>query len=142
MKDKRLADSIIWDELETIGDKDCWAPLPIIVGIACPVDVYILNDAHEILAFESEREQVSDTGMILQGFAGSSDVISWITEEGMKMFFIPPGSDASYIYIVAYEDEELEPEMTISISTFNPTSDEFYNNIRFEKVELEDGKEF
>jgi len=140
LNDERLTDSMTWEQLKAIGDKDCWGPWAILVGILCPVDVYILNDTHEILAFETEREL--DSGNIGMGFAENSDVISWITEDGAKMFFIPPGSDASYIYIVAYEDEEQEPEMTVKITAIDPASDEHYDDTIFEEVGLEDGKEF
>ena len=68
----------------------------------------------------------------------SSEVFSWITEDGEKMFFIPYGSDVSYVHIVAYGDDH---PMSFTAATLDDGIQPLEVKA-FENVELFNGKEF
>jgi len=71
--------------------------LPWIVRIKCPVGVTVKDSEGNIIAYESQEEgiiypEITDTG-----------IVSWIDEDGAKVFFVPYYADASKIEIDAYD---------------------------------------
>lgn len=71
--------------------------LPIIVKIKCPVGVTIKDSNGNIIGYESQQENAVYPDMLNRG------VVSWIEEDGAKMFFIPSIADAASIEIEAYD---------------------------------------
>lgn len=83
--------------LEKSSEATARGLLPILLGAACPVGVTIKDSNGNTIAYESQEEgitypELTDTG-----------VVSWITDEGIKMFFIPSDADASSVEIEAYD---------------------------------------
>lgn len=70
--------------------------LPIIAKIKCPVGVTIKDSDGNIIGYESQQENAVYPDML------NSGVVSWIEEDGAKMFFIPSIADAASIEIEAY----------------------------------------
>ena len=115
--------------------------LPRLLDFKCPVGIAVCNDEDEVLAYESQ-------GGSRGGGQGSSswgsnvvdsDVISWITEEGEKLFFVPNGSDASYASVIAND----VGTMTFSIAAIDASADDpFEDNKIIDPVELYTDKEF
>lgn len=71
--------------------------LPNFVIVKCPVEVSIKDSEGNLIAFESQEEtstysEITNTG-----------VVSWITDDGAKVFFIPNYADAADIEIRAYD---------------------------------------
>jgi len=118
---------------------------PWILFFKCPVGVTIYDNEDNILAHESE-EELGGMGLFsLEEEEGEnySDVISWITEEGGKAFFIPHYSDADYIEIVTHSViEEGDDTMLFSAAALDGASDEPYEDKTFEDVALSPGKTF
>ena len=73
--------------------------VPWILSFRCPVAVTVYDDQENVLAFESEEENTR--GGSPPSVEEDSDVVSWITEEGAKCFFIPYYSGADYMEVVA-----------------------------------------
>ena len=71
--------------------------LPIIAKIKCPVGVTIKDSNGNIIGYESQQENAVYPDMLDNG------VMSWIEEDGAKMFFIPSIADAASIEIEAYD---------------------------------------
>ncbi len=71
--------------------------LPIIAKIKCPVGVTIKDSNGNIIGYESQQENAVYPDMLDNG------VVSWIEEDGAKMFFIPSIADAASIEIEAYD---------------------------------------
>ena len=71
--------------------------LPWFVRIKCPVGVTVKDSEGNIIAYESQKEgitypEITDTG-----------IVSWIDEDGAKVFFMPHYADAATIEIDAYD---------------------------------------
>ncbi len=71
--------------------------LPWFFRIKCPVGVTVKDSEGNIIAYESQQEgitypEITDTG-----------IVSWIDEDGAKVFFMPHYADASTIEIDAYD---------------------------------------
>ncbi len=104
--------------------------LPNLLQIFCPVDVTIKDSKGNIIAYESQEEgitypEVTDTG-----------ILSWITDDGGKMFFIPSGVDVASIEVEAYD----YGSMDFAIGTAGTTDE---TEIKaFNDVSLYPGKEF
>jgi len=122
--------------------------VPWLLRFKCPVGVAAYDSEDNLVAFESQLQSGGGYGPP-QGGGGvtppapgsglsSSDVFSWITEEGEKMFFIPYGCDVSYIHIVAYGDDH---PMSFTAATLDDGIQPLEVKV-FENVELFEGKEF
>lgn len=104
--------------------------LPNLLQIFCPVGVTIKDSDGNIIAYESQEEgitypEVTDIG-----------VVSWITDDGGKMFFIPSGVDVASIEVEAYD----YGSMDFAIGTAGTTDE---TEIKaFNDVSLYPGKEF
>lgn len=66
------------------------------------------------------------------------DIVSWVSEDGEKIFFIPYGSDASKIKIEAYD----YGTMTFSIASMDASTNSPNSIKTFENVSLYPEKEF
>lgn len=104
--------------------------LPKFVQIKCPVGVTIKDIDGNIIAYESQEEgitypEVTDTG-----------IVSWISDDGEKMFFIPSGVDVASVEIEAYD----YGSMDFAVGTAG-TTDETEIKV-FNDVSLYPGKEF
>ena len=110
--------------------------LPKLLSMKCPVGVTVYNSDGEIMAHESQQSVALYART--QTIATTSDVVSWITEDGEKVFFIPYGSDASLVAIEAYD----YGNMTFSIANVDILND-LPNEIKtFKNVSLYPEKEF
>ena len=109
--------------------------LPKLLSMKCPVGVTVYNSDGEIMAYESQQEVALYTQ---NQTAESSDVVSWISEEGEKVFFIPYGSDASSVSIEAYD----YGSMTFSIANVDTLNAQPSEIKTFENVNLYPEKEF
>ena len=116
--------------MEDSEDSTIRGLLPNLLQIFCPVGVTIKDSNGNIIAYESQEEgvaypEVTDTG-----------VVSWITDDGGKMFFIPSGVDVASIEIEAYD----YGTMDFAIGTAGTTDE---TEIKaFNDVSLYPGKEF
>ena len=109
--------------------------LPKLLSMKCPVGVTVYNSDGEIMAYESQQEVALYTQ---NQTAATSDVVSWISEEGEKVFFIPYGSDASSVSIEAYD----YGSMTFSIANVDTLNDQPNEIKTFENINLYPEKEF
>lgn len=71
--------------------------LPWLARIKCPVGVTIKDSDGNIIAYESQEEGVIYPEIIDTG------VVSWVDDDGAKVFFIPAGAGAASIEIEAYD---------------------------------------
>ncbi len=113
--------------------------LPWFARIKCPVGVTVKDSEGNIIAYESQQEgitypEITDTG-----------IVSWIDEDGAKVFFMPHYADAAKIEIDAYD----YGTMTITVGllgaeeTGEPEGTEAPNNsITYNNVNLFPGREF
>ncbi len=109
--------------------------LPKLLSMKCPVGVTVYNSNGEIMAHESQELVALYS---LGENAATSDVVSWISEEGEKVFFIPYGSDASTVSIEAYD----YGTMTFSIANVDTLTSQPSEIKTFENVSLYPEKEF
>ncbi len=109
--------------------------LPKLFSMKCPVGVTVYNSDGEVMAYESQAAVALYTQ---SQTAATSDVVSWISEEGEKIFFIPYGSDASLVSIEAYD----YGFMTFSIANIDAVNTQPSEIKTFENVNLYPEKEF
>lgn len=119
--------------------------LPWFARIKCPVGVTVKDSEGNIIAYESQQEgitypEITDTG-----------IVSWIDDDGAKVFFVPHYADAAKIEIDAYD----YGNMTMSIGLLGAeesgetdTTDEtegtevLDNSITYNNVNLFPGRAF
>ena len=107
--------------------------LPWIVRIKCPVGVTVKDSDGNIIAYESQQEgitypEITDTG-----------IVSWIDDDGAKVFFIPHYADAAKIEIDAYG----YGNMTMSMGLLGAEEDdEVADSIAYNNVNLFPGRAF
>jgi hypothetical protein len=104
--------------------------LPWIVKIKCPVSVSVRDINGNLIAYESQEEgvtypEVTDTG-----------IVSWITDNGEKMFFIPSGVDVASVDIESYDYGSMDFAVGTA-GTINESEIKVFND-----VSLYPGKEF
>lgn len=71
--------------------------LPIIFQIFCPVGVTVKDSNDNIIAYECEKEGLTYPETTNTG------IVSWITDDGGKIFFIPSRVDVASVEIEAYD---------------------------------------
>lgn len=104
--------------------------LPWIARIKCPVGVTIKDSDGNIIAYENQEEGVTYPEIT------NTAIVSWITDSGEKMFFIPSGVDVASIEVEAYD----YGSMDFAIGTAGTTDE---TEIKaFNDVSLYPGKEF
>lgn len=104
--------------------------LPKFVQIKCPVGVTIKDSNGNIIAYESQEEGITYPEVTNTG------VVSWITDDGEKMFFVPSGVEVASVEIEAYD----YGSMDFAIGTAGTTDE---TEIKaFNDVSLYPGKEF
>lgn len=104
--------------------------LPKIVSVKCPVSVSILDDMNNIIAFESQQNdltypETSDTG-----------IVSWITDTNEKIFFVPSWNENIKVKIEAYDYGSMRASF-VALESADIFEGKTYNN-----VNLFPGKEF
>ena len=122
--------------------------LPWFVKIKCPVGVTVKDSEGNIIAYESQQEgitypEITDTG-----------IVSWIDEDGAKVFFVPHYADASKIEIDAYDygnmtmsigllgAEETAPTDTADATEGTEETEVLDNSITYNNVNLYPGRAF
>lgn len=110
--------------------------LPTLLSMKCPVGVTVYNNDGEVMAHESQQTIALFSSN--EQYAAKSDVASWITEDGEKIFFVPYGSDASFVSIEAYD----YGTMTFSIATVDALTSQPEKIKTFKNVNLYPEKEF
>ena len=104
--------------------------LPIIAKIKCPVGVTIKDSNGNIIGYESQQENAVYPDMLDNG------VMSWIEEDGAKMFFIPNIADAASIEIEAYD----YGSMNFTVGSVDASSESEIKTLN--NISLYPGKEF
>ncbi len=119
--------------------------LPWFVRIKCPVGVTVKDSEGSIIAYESQQEgitypEITDTG-----------IVSWIDEDGAKVFFMPHYADAEKIEIDAYDYGNMT--MTVGLLGAEETAEtdetdetdettDILNSITYNNVNLFPGRAF
>lgn len=104
--------------------------LPIIAKIKCPVGVTIKDSNGNIIGYESRQENAVYPDMLNRG------VVSWIEEDGAKMFFIPSIADAASIEIEAYD----YGSMNFTVGSVDASTESEIKTLN--NISLYPGKEF
>lgn len=104
--------------------------LPIIAKIKCPVGVTIKDSNGNIIGYESQQENAVYPDML------NSGVVSWIEEDGAKMFFIPSIADAASIEIEAYD----YGSMNFTVGSVDASTESEIKTLN--NISLYPGKEF
>lgn len=104
--------------------------LPIIAKIKCPVGVTIKDSDGNIIGYESRQENAVYPDMLNRG------VVSWIEEDGAKMFFIPSIADAASIEIEAYD----YGSMNFTVGSVDASTESEIKTLN--NISLYPGKEF
>ena len=107
-----------------------WGLLPIIAKIKCPVGVTIKDSNGNIIGYESQQENAVYPDMLDNG------VMSWIEEDGAKMFFIPSIADAASIEIEAYD----YGSMNFTVGSVDASTESEIKTLN--NISLYPGKEF
>jgi len=124
------SDDIDVIDMEAMSDEnDALGLLPKILRVNCPVSVTVYDDSGNPIAFESQ-------GNVAYPQLTDSDVVSWIAEDGAKMFFLPYGGESYDVHVKAYD----YGTMTFSASTFGV--EEIFGGKTFNNVNLNPNKEF
>lgn len=116
--------------------------LPWIVKIKCPVGVTVKDSEGNIIAYESQKEgitypEITDTG-----------IVSWIDDDGAKVFFMPHYADAATIEIDAYDYGTMTMSMGLlgaeetSETEGTDETTEALNSITYNNVNLFPGRAF
>ena len=127
----KTADDIDLNDLLALTDnRDELGLLPKIFWAKCPVSVTLKDEEGNVLAFES-----SNANAVSPQLANSSGIVSLVTDNNEKVFFIPFGYETVDINIEAYDYGTMTfaTEVAGLGSAFNKT----YNNIN-----LYPGKQF
>lgn len=127
----KTADDIDLNDLLALTDnRDELGLLPKILWAKCPVSVTLKDEDGNVLAFES-----SNANAVSPQLANSSGIVSLVTDNNEKVFFIPFGYETVDIKIEAYDYGTMTfaTEVAGLGSAFNKT----YNNIN-----LYPGKQF
>lgn len=127
----KTADDIDLKDLLALADnRDELGLLPKILWAKCPVSVTLKDEDGNVLAFES-----SNANAVSPQLANSSGIVSLVTDNNEKVFFIPFGYETVDINIEAYDYGTMTfaTEVAGLGSAFNKT----YNNIN-----LYPGKQF
>lgn len=104
--------------------------LPIIAKIKCPVGVTIKDSNGNIIGYESQQESAVYPDML------NSGVVSWIEDDGAKMFFIPSIADAASIEIEAYD----YGSMNFTVGSVDASTESEIKTLN--NISLYPGKEF
>ena len=128
--DKTADDIDLNDLLALTDNRDELGLLPKIFWAKCPVSVTLKDEEGNVLAFES-----SNANAVSPQLANSSGIVSLVTDNNEKVFFIPFGYETVDINIEAYDYGTMTfaTEVAGLGSAFNKT----YNNIN-----LYPGKQF
>ena len=110
-------------------------PLPKFLKVKCPVSVSLYDSSGNMIAFESQEENTNNTFNANES-TYSDGVVSWITEENEKIFFIPYGYESVESHIEAYD----YGNMTLSVGTIGAIDS--LESKTYKNVSLHPEKEF
>lgn len=124
------AKDITVEDLEQLSEDVAVGLLAKLVKAKCPVGVTLYDSNGNIVAYESQQEgvvypEITDVG-----------IVSWISENGEKMFLIPYGSEAIDVHIEAYDYG------TMNLTVEQPGVGEPLNTVTYNNVSLYPDKEF
>ena len=92
------AEAITAADLDAISDaREAAGLLPRLLRVKCPVDVTLKDSEGNIIAYESTRENVVYPNIT------ESEVVSWISNNNEKVFFLPFGCEDVTAEIEAYD---------------------------------------
>lgn len=92
------AEAITAADLDAISDaREAAGLLPRLLRVKCPVDVTLKDSDGNIIAYESTRENVVYPNIT------ESEVVSWISNNNEKVFFLPFGCEDVTAEIEAYD---------------------------------------
>ena len=90
-------EGITYEEiLEESSEATVRGLLPKILQVKCPVSVSIKDSDGRLIAYESQKDN-----LFTQSVVTDTGIVSWITDDGAKMFFIPAGVDTESVEIKA-----------------------------------------
>lgn len=125
------AEEITLADLEGLSEDVAVGFFAKLVKAKCPVSVTLYDNRNNIVAYESQNGE-----MFTQAILTDAGVVSWITENGEKMFLVPYGSEEFDVHIEAYDYGTMN--LTVEqLGVGEPLSSITYNN-----VNLYPGKEF
>ncbi len=124
------AEDIIVTDLNAIKEDFAVGFFAKVFEILCPVSVTLYDTDGSIVAYESQQEgavypEITDTG-----------IVSWIAEDGGKMFLIPYGTEDIEARIEAYDYG------TMTLTVEQPGIGEPIDSITYNNVNLYSEKEF
>ena len=131
--------------MEEVAEAKARGLLPKLLKAACPIGVTVKDSEGNIIAYESQQEgitypEITDTG-----------IVSWIDDDGAKVFFMPHYADAAKIEIDAYDYGTMT--MTMGLLGVEETGEtdesdatdettEALNSITYNNVNLFPGRAF
>ena len=126
----KTAENITVDDLLELSEDYAVGLVAKLLKAKCPVTVTLYDNNGNIVAYESQQggavyPEITDAG-----------IVSWITENGEKMFLIPYGSEAIDVHIEAYDYG------TMNLTLEQPGIGEPLNTITYNNVDLYPDKEF
>ena len=124
------AEKITTDDLNAVSEDFAVGLAAKTLRAKCPVGVTLYDSDGNIVAFESQQEgavypEITDIG-----------IVSWITEDGGKMFLIPYGTENIEARIEAYDYG------TMTLTVEQPGIGEPLDTITYNNVNLYPDKEF
>ena len=124
-------ENITVTDLDAIKEDFAVGLLAKILKAKCPVNVTLYDSDGNIVAFESQQEDI-----IYPSITEDAGILSWIADDGSKMFMIPYGSGEIEARIEAYGDG------TMTLTVEQPGIGEPLDTITYNDVSLYSGKEF
>ena len=125
------AEAITAADLDAISDaREAAGLLPRLLRVKCPVDVTLKDSEGNIIAYESTRENVVYPNIT------ESEVVSWISNNNEKVFFLPFGCEDVTAEIEAYD----YGTMNVALETIG--AEDQIESMTYSNVNLYPGKDF
>ena len=122
-------DNISIEELMDLCEDDvALGIIPKLLKVNCPVSVTLYDSSGNIISYESQQEETIQPTTVEDESRYSSEVVSWITESGTKMFFIPYGYETIDVHVEAYD----YGTMSLTVETIgagDPISSKTFNDV-------------
>ncbi len=125
------AEAITAADLDAISDaREAAGLLPRLLRVKCPVDVTLKDSEGNIIAYESARENAVYPNIT------ESEVVSWISNNNEKVFFLPFGCEDVTAEIEAYD----YGTMNVALETIG--AGDQLDSMTYSNVSLYPGKDF
>ena len=132
-------DDITTADMEILSHPDvAYGLLPLILKFKCPVAVTLYDGNGNTVAFESQEENAVYPELTESG------IVSWITDEGEKIFVLPYGCETVDAHIEAYDYGTMRVTVE-KLGIDEPLESKIYNNVNLypgKEFELEIAEEF